>query len=98
MSNSMVMASTAEKESENSIYKSTYGMMFFGTPHRGSPKDDILKMVEHAYPNRVPALTETAPDSAALKLQLQLFTELVRDRKVASFYETEPTAAPSQVS
>jgi hypothetical protein len=72
-------------------------MLFFGTPHRGSPKEDILKMVEESYPNRVPALMQTTPDSGELKFQLQLFSDLVRDRQIGSFYETEPTPTPSQV-
>lgn len=73
-------------------------MLFFGTPHRGSPKDDILKMVEESYPNRISALMQTTPDSDGLMSQLQLFANLVRDRQIGSFYETEPTLTPSQVS
>ncbi|KAH8719384.1 hypothetical protein GQ44DRAFT_623397 [Phaeosphaeriaceae sp. PMI808] len=96
LSHCLVRASTLEEESRRSLYKSCYGMLFFGTPHRGSPKDDILKMVEQPYPNRVPALMQTAPDSGELKFQLQLFSDLVRDRQIGSFYETEPTPAPSQ--
>jgi hypothetical protein len=73
-------------------------MLFFGTPHRGSPKDDILKMVEQSYPNRVPALMQTTPESDGLMSQLQLFASLVRDRQIGSFYETVPTPTPTQVS
>lgn len=73
-------------------------MLFFGTPHRGSPKDDVLKMVEQAYPNRVPTLLQTGPDSGELQLQLQLFSDIVGDRQIGSFYETEPTPVPMQVS
>lgn len=97
LSHCLVRANAIEDERRRSLYKSTYGMLFFGTPHRGSPKDDVLKMVEQAHPNRVPALMQTAPGSGELKLQLQLFADLVRDRQVGSFYETEPTPVPTQV-
>ncbi|KAI0481790.1 hypothetical protein F4859DRAFT_476008 [Xylaria cf. heliscus] len=97
LSHCLVRANALEDEQRRSLYKSTYGMLFFGTPHRGSPKDDVLKMVEQAHPNRVPALMQTAPGSGELKLQLQLFADLVRDRQIGSFYETEPTPVPSQV-
>ena len=73
-------------------------MLFFGTPHRGSPKEDVLKMVEHAYPNRVPALLQTTPGSESLMYQLGLFMDIIGDRQIGSFYETEPTPTPAQVS
>lgn len=72
-------------------------MLFFGTPHRGSPKDDVLKMVEQDYPNRIPALLQTGPESGELEFQLQLFSDIVGDRRIGSFYETEPTPTPVQV-
>ncbi|KAH7079953.1 hypothetical protein BKA63DRAFT_231448 [Paraphoma chrysanthemicola] len=97
LSHCLVRAYTLEDESRNSLYKSTYGMLFFGTPHRGSPKDDILKMVEQSYPNRIPALMQTTPESDGLMSQLQLFSSIVRDRQIGSFYETEPTPVPTQL-
>ena len=86
----------AENYARGSIYKSTYGMLFFGTPHRGSPKDDVLKMVEQTFPNRVPALLETDPNNQDLKTQLDYFAKIIGDRQIGSFYETEPTPTPVQ--
>ncbi|KAI1147078.1 hypothetical protein F4825DRAFT_465998 [Nemania diffusa] len=97
LSHCLVLANNLESEHRKSLYTSTYGMLFFGTPHRGSPKDDVLKMVEQRHPNRVPALMQTAPDSGELEFQLQLFSNLVGDRQIGSFYETEPTPVPAQV-
>ncbi|KAK7425600.1 hypothetical protein QQZ08_007923 [Neonectria magnoliae] len=96
LSHCLVRACLSDNESRKSLYKSTYGMVFFGTPHRGSPKDDVLKMVEQAYPNRVPALLQTGPDSGELRLQLQYFSDIIGDRQIGSFYETEPTPSPVQ--
>ncbi|KAI0116315.1 hypothetical protein GGR51DRAFT_574646 [Nemania sp. FL0031] len=97
LSHCLVRANSLEDEHRKSLFTSTYGMLFFGTPHKGSPKDDVLKMVEQTYPNRIPALMQTAPDSGDLEFQLQLFSTLVGDRQIGSFYETEPTPAPSQI-
>lgn len=93
----MVRAYGLKDESRHSLYKSTYGMLFFGTPHRGSPKDDILKMIEQSHPERIPALLQTTPNSDDLMSQLKLFENIIGERPIGGFYETEPTPAPIQV-
>ncbi|KAK0639378.1 hypothetical protein B0T16DRAFT_497485 [Cercophora newfieldiana] len=87
-------AHTMENEnqaSRHSVYKSTYGMLFFGTPHRGSRKEDLLKMVQDEHPNRIPALLQSKPDSGRLLDQLGHLKDIIGDRRVGSFYELKPT-------
>lgn len=94
-------AHTMENEnqaSRHSVYKSTYGMLFFGTPHRGSRKEDLLKMVEHEHPNRIPVLLQSKPDSGRLLDQLGHLKDVIGDRRVGSFYELKPTPSLERVS
>ncbi|KAF2633913.1 hypothetical protein BU25DRAFT_381757 [Macroventuria anomochaeta] len=75
-----------------SLHKATYGMLLFGIPHRGLVVDDIQKMLagEHGHPRRE-LLGQIKEQSDLLALQLDDFRNLVRDRKVVSFYETVQT-------
>ena len=94
----LVRAFRATDRSRESIHKSTYGMLFFGTPHRGSVKEALLKMVEQPGNPRNLMLRQTEPGADVLRIQLDDFTNIIEDRKVESFYETELTPAPEQVS
>ena len=75
-----------------SLYKATYGMLLFGIPHRGLVVDDIQKMLagEDSHP-RAGLLDQIRQKSDLLAAQLDDFRNLVRDRKVVSFYETGQT-------
>jgi hypothetical protein len=75
-----------------SLHKATYGMLLFGIPHRGLVVDDIQKMLagQDGHPRRE-LLEQIRQRSDLLASQLDDFRNLVRDRKVVSFYETEQT-------
>jgi hypothetical protein len=74
------------------LHKATYGMLLFGIPHRGLVVDEIQKMLagEDGHPRRR-LLEQIRQKSDLLASQLDNFRNLVRDRKVVSFYETEQT-------
>lgn len=75
-----------------SLHKATYGMLLFGIPHRGLVVDDIEKMLagEDRHPRRE-LLEQIKKKSNLLAAQLDDFKNLIRDRKVVSFYETGQT-------
>jgi hypothetical protein len=74
------------------LHKATYGMLLFGIPHRGLVVDDIQKMLagEDGHPRRA-LLEQIKQKSDLLASQLDDFKNLVRDRRVVSFYETGQT-------
>ena len=67
-------------------------MLLFGIPHKGLVVDDIQKMVagHDNYP-RSALLKQIRSKSDLLALQLVDFRNLIRDRKVVSFYEMGQT-------
>ncbi|USP74943.1 hypothetical protein yc1106_02217 [Curvularia clavata] len=75
-----------------SLHKATYGMLLFGIPHRGLVVDDIQKMVSEkgGHPRRE-LLEQIKQKSDQLASQLDSFRNIIQDRKVVSFYETEQT-------
>ncbi|OPB46100.1 kinesin [Trichoderma guizhouense] len=74
------------------LHKATYGMLLFGIPHRGLVVNDIEKMLagRDNHP-RSALLQQIRVKSDLLENQLTDFKNLVRDRKVVSFYETRQT-------
>ncbi|KAL5353528.1 hypothetical protein ACLOAV_001565 [Pseudogymnoascus australis] len=75
-----------------SLYRATYGMLLFGIPHKGLVVDDIQKMVagQESHP-RSALLEQIRSKSDLLAFQLDDFRNLIRDRKVVSFYEMGQT-------
>lgn len=75
-----------------SLHRATYGMLLFGIPHTGLVVDDIQKMVagQDNHP-RGALLEQIRSKSDLLAIQLADFKNLIRDRKVVSFYETLQT-------
>lgn len=75
-----------------SLYRATYGILLFATPHKGLLINDIQKMLagqeEHS---RNVLLQQISHQSDLLISQLVDFKNLIRDRKIVSFYETEQT-------
>jgi hypothetical protein len=67
-------------------------MLLFGIPHKGLVVDDIQKMLvgQDRHP-RSALLNQIKQKSDLLASQLNDFKNLVRDRKVVSFYETGQT-------
>ncbi|KAJ5358338.1 uncharacterized protein N7496_010751 [Penicillium cataractarum] len=75
-----------------SLYRATYGMILFTIPHKGLVIDDIQQMLagDKSHP-RGQLLHQISSKSDLLVHQLADFKNLIRDRKVVSFYETEQT-------
>ena len=67
-------------------------MLLFGIPHKGLVVDDIEKMLagQNNHP-RSALLQQIRSKSDLLAFQLADFKNLIRDRKVVSFYETGQT-------
>jgi hypothetical protein len=67
-------------------------MLLFAIPHKGLVVDDIQKMLagQDNHP-RSALLQEIRGKSKLLAFQLADFKNLIRDRKVVSFYETGQT-------
>jgi hypothetical protein len=75
-----------------SLHRATYGMILFAIPHKGLVMDDIQQMLagDQSHP-REQLLRQISSNSDTLIHQLADFKNLIRDRKVVSFYETEQT-------
>ncbi|KAH0538021.1 hypothetical protein FGG08_005382 [Glutinoglossum americanum] len=74
------------------LHKATYGILFFGTPHKGLMVDDIKSMLAADADHPRNALLEQINLKSDLLIdQLADFKNLIRDRKIVSFYETEQT-------
>jgi hypothetical protein len=73
------------------LYKATYGILFFGTPHKGLVIDDIQRMVagENQHPRM--RLLEEIKQKSDLLYQLIDFKNLIDDRKIVSFCEMQQT-------
>jgi hypothetical protein len=67
-------------------------MLLFGVPHKGLIVDDIQKMLEGqgSHP-RSQLLQQIRSKSDVLAFHLADFKNLIRDRKIVSFYETGQT-------
>ncbi|KAK0756160.1 hypothetical protein N5P37_011250 [Trichoderma harzianum] len=74
------------------LHKATYGMLLFGTLHKGLVVNDIEKMLASRdnHP-RSALLQQIRVKSDLLENQLADFKNLVRDRKIVSFYERGQT-------
>jgi hypothetical protein len=88
-----------DDEATASLYKATYGVLFFGTPHKGLVVADIQRMItgEDHHP-RAMLLKDIDKNSSLLLSQLPRFKNVIRDRKVVSFYEQSQTRGLVQVS
>jgi len=74
------------------LYKATYGILFFGTPHKGLVIDDIRRMItEEDHHPRADLLEQIKVKSDSLMYQLTDFKNLIRDRRIISFYERQQT-------
>jgi hypothetical protein len=75
-----------------SLHKATYGILFFATPHKGLMVADMKKMLsgQQNHPRHI-LLDEIDQISNVLMYQLADFKNLIRDRKIVSFFETEQT-------
>ncbi|PMD58736.1 uncharacterized protein K444DRAFT_415699 [Hyaloscypha bicolor E] len=91
----LVTAKQADEEDHPAIatlHKATYGILFFATPHKGLVIDDIQTMLAGTENHpRNTLLQQINLKSDLLISQLGDFKNLIRDRKIVSFFETEQT-------
>jgi hypothetical protein len=81
------------------LYKETYGILFFATPHKGLMIDDMKRMLADGDDHPRNALLQQIEQNSALLLsQLVDFKNLTRDRKIVSFVEMEQTRRLQWVS
>jgi len=78
------------------IRKSTYGIVFLATPHRGSSSANLANILSNiaaaAFPGIQTQLLKTLEkDSATLGDVTDNFRHLASDFQIASFYELRPT-------
>ena len=76
----------------DSLLKSTYGILFFGTPHRGmlvKNLQDALK--QGGYTSRNELLEDIQNNSKTLSRELDRFIDLCDGLKIYSFYERGQT-------
>ena len=87
-----VQANEDDHPTVASLYKATYGILFFATPHKGLLVADMRKMLasQQDHPRHA-LLEEIDRTSNLLTYQLADFKNLIRDRKIVSFFETQQT-------
>jgi hypothetical protein len=84
--------STGDNSPSDCLLKSTYGILFFGTPHRGMLVQNLLAVVkESGHEQRTGLLEEIQQNSSTLTTQLRHFIDLCAMFKIFSFYERDQT-------
>ncbi|CAG8221500.1 unnamed protein product [Penicillium salamii] len=75
-----------------SLHRATYSIILFAIPHKGLVINDIQQILDgDRHHPRETLLRQISSQSDILIYQLANFKNLIRDRKVVSFYETEQT-------
>ena len=83
----------------SSLYKATYGILFFGTPHKGLVVANIEKMIAEDDNHPRSALLKDIEEKSSLLLsRLSDFKNVIRGRKIVSFYEQSQTRSLVKVS
>ncbi|KAI9688231.1 MAG: hypothetical protein M1822_001737 [Bathelium mastoideum] len=75
-----------------SLYRATYGMLLFAIPHKGLAMNDMKQMLDgqDKHP-RKELIQQISDESSYLAFRFSEFRDVIRDRKVVSFYETRQT-------
>jgi hypothetical protein len=82
-----------------SLYDATYGILFFASPHKGLMVDDMKRMLTGRDNHPRGTLLEQINQKSDLLLsQLVDFKNLIRDRRIVSFYEMKQTRRLQWVS
>jgi hypothetical protein len=95
-----VRAAQANEEDEpivSSLYQATYGILFFAVPHKGMMTEDMLSMLSQDDHPRADLLAQINRSSQYLLSQLADFKDLIGDRKIVTFYETQQSRKLQQV-
>lgn len=96
---SQTLLSTNQNLELGSIYSHTAGVVFMGTPHRGSPEESFAKIVSLAAwatgrsPNHQ-LLSTLAEDSHILERQRLQFVSVTEKMQIVCLHEEKPTAVP----
>ena len=93
-------AAQANEEDEqiiSSLYHATYGILFFAVPHKGMMTEYMLSMLSQDDHPRAVLLAQINRSSQYLLSQLADFKDLIGDRKIVTFYETQQTRKLQQV-
>jgi hypothetical protein len=97
MSQAMILAAT--KSEWNGIFRNTAGIVFLGTPHRGSSSANVAAVCFHLIPFvHTPPLIRLLRENSPLLVQIaEQFSDIWGSRRIFSFCETEPTVGPRMV-
>jgi hypothetical protein len=87
----------ALQKAEDSIWRATIGLVFFGVPHKGLVVSDMQQMIGKDHP-RQELLGQISVKSHLLADQLANFKNIIEDRKIISFYERQQTGQLKMVS
>ena len=88
---------SAEDDEENikAIKSMTLGIIFLGTPHQGSRRDSLAKILQKvAYLNRT---TLNASDLHRLEMDLDQFKSIISGFLIFCCYETLPTTSAMSI-
>lgn len=82
------------------LIKATYGILFFGTPHKGMVVDNLLEAMNATGGNqeRIELVKSIESNCDTLKEELRRFINLCDNIKICTFTETEQTAQVAVVS
>jgi hypothetical protein len=82
-------AQESKDETENDILSSTHAVVFFGTPHRGSPYASIAQVVERAarilFSTNPKLLGNLGPDGEMLERVRMDFTRMLDEREIQAY-------------
>ncbi|EKG20604.1 Actin-like protein [Macrophomina phaseolina MS6] len=95
---SLIDAAFSGNAQNNTVCNATYGMLFFGTPHKGISMDNIRKFIPETNHPRHALLNQLQLNSEVLLDKLTLFKEILGDRRIMSFYEVDQTQQLAEVN
>ena len=84
-----IQSNDSDHQTIASLHKATYALLLFAVPHSGLDVEDMRKIMGSEEHPRTGLLQQIDIDSSQLKQQLADFKDILYDRKVVSFYETE---------
>jgi hypothetical protein len=98
VSQAMILASST-KSIWNSIFRNTAGIVFVGTPHRGSSSAEEAAVCFHLIPFvHTPPLIRLLCKNSSLLVQIaEQFGNIWGSRRIFSFCETKPTVGLRKV-
>jgi hypothetical protein len=88
------LANEMDEPIVSALYHATYGILFFAVPHKGMMTEDMLSMLGQDDHPRAVLLAQI---NEYLISQLADFKDLIGDRKIVTFYETQQTRKLQQV-